>query len=219
MIPFIEKLKISFKKENKIEDFRKEQKEFFGKGDLLAEPIFYSGTGVYDFQYLDFLEWKYKYDKEWLIKNKKFDIEKSKSIAAQTKNILQGKSKKVHLYSLKEKKPQIIKKLKKKNPDEDWKTHTKEILSMMELHQYVELFFEYTSNDKELSKDEIREEGWKSFYKGLIELFVIRKADFDESSEIDSFLDNFSISFEENLNSQFQAIGSFNLINGNMIKS
>tara|TARA_B100000315_G_C14506219_1_gene554731 strand:+ start:340 stop:627 length:288 start_codon:yes stop_codon:yes gene_type:complete len=56
MIPFIEKLKISFKKENKIEDFRKEQKEFFGKGDLLAEPIFYSGTGVYDFQYLDFLE-------------------------------------------------------------------------------------------------------------------------------------------------------------------
>tara|TARA_B100000315_G_C14506219_1_gene554732 strand:+ start:787 stop:1116 length:330 start_codon:yes stop_codon:yes gene_type:complete len=109
--------------------------------------------------------------------------------------------------------------LKKKNPDEDWKTHTKEILSMMELHQYVELFFEYTSNDKELSKDEIREEGWKSFYKGLIELFVIRKADFDESSEIDSFLDNFSISFEENLNSQFQAIGSFNLINGNMIKS
>ena len=53
MIPFFEKLQESIKKEHKIEDYRKEQKEFFGKGDMLTEPIFYSGTGVYDFQYLD----------------------------------------------------------------------------------------------------------------------------------------------------------------------
>jgi hypothetical protein len=61
MIPFFEKLKASSEKEHKIEDYRKEQKEFFGKGDMLKEAIFYSGSGVYDFQYLDFLERKYKY--------------------------------------------------------------------------------------------------------------------------------------------------------------
>ena len=87
MIPFFEKLQESIKKEHKIEDYRKEQKEFFGKGDMLTEPIFYSGTGVYDFQYLDFLERKYKYDKEWLSKNKNFDIEKSKNIVIKIKNI------------------------------------------------------------------------------------------------------------------------------------
>ena len=70
MIPFFEKLQKSFGKEHKKEDIRIEEKEFFGKGGMLTEPIFYSGTGVYDFQYLDFLEKKYKYDKNWLSKKK-----------------------------------------------------------------------------------------------------------------------------------------------------
>jgi hypothetical protein len=37
---------------------------------MLTEPIFYSGTGAYDFQYLDYLERKYKYDKVWLSEKK-----------------------------------------------------------------------------------------------------------------------------------------------------
>ena len=36
MIPFYEKLQESIKKEHKIEDYRKEQKDFFGKGDMLT---------------------------------------------------------------------------------------------------------------------------------------------------------------------------------------
>ncbi len=217
MIPFFEKLHKSIKKEQKIDDYRKEQKEFFGKGDMLTEPIFYSGTGVYDFQYLDFLEKKYKYDKEWLIKNKNFDIEKSKNVVIQIKNILQEKSKKVHLYELKEKTPQMIEDMKKKNPDEDWGKHAKEMIPMMELHQYVELFFDSQPDGNELNMDEIREEGWKSFYKGLIELFVIRKSDFSANSGIDSFLNNFSLSYEPELNSQFQGIGNFNWFNAKPI--
>jgi len=217
MIPFFEKLQDSIKKKHKIEDYRKEQKDFFGKGDMLTEPIFYSGTGVYDFQYLDFLEKKYKHDKEWLLKNINFDIEKSKNIVIQIKNILQEKSKKVRLYGLKENMPQMIEDMKKKNPDEDWEKHAKEMIPMMELHQYVELFFDTQADKKELSMDEIREEGWKSFYKGLIELFVIKKSDFSEDSGIDSFLDNFSLSFEEKMNSQFQGIGNFNWFNAKPI--
>ena len=75
--------------------------EFFGKGDTLTEPIFYSGDGVYNFQYLDFLARKYKYDIDWLSENKNFDIGKSKSIVAQIADILQRKSERVHLYELK----------------------------------------------------------------------------------------------------------------------
>jgi hypothetical protein len=216
-ISFVKKLRESLEKEHKIEDLRKEQKEFFGKGDMLVEPIFYSGTGVYDFQYLDFLERKYKYDKKWLFENKNFDIEQTKNIVTQIKNILQEKSNKVRLYDLKERLPQIIEDMKKKNPNEDCEKHAKEILPMMELHQYVELFFEYAIDEENLSIDEVREDGWKSFYKGLIELFVIRKSDFDKDVDIESFINNFSISFEENLNSQFQTIGNFNLINARPI--
>ncbi|NQV37031.1 MAG: hypothetical protein HQ509_03385 [Candidatus Marinimicrobia bacterium] len=217
MIPFIENLQESIKNEHKIEDFRKEQKEFFGKGDMLTEPIFYSGTGVYDFQYLEFLERKYKYDKEWLLKNKKFDIERSKNIPFRIKSILQEKSQKVHLYNLKEKMPQIIDDMKRKNPDENWEKHIKEIVPMMELHQYVELFFDNQTDEKKLSLDEIREEGWKSFYKGLMELFIIRKTDFKTDYDIDSFLENFSIIPKKDFNSQFQGIGNFSWFNAKPI--
>ena len=41
-MPFVEKLQRSLEKEQEKKDFRKEQKEFFGKGDMLKEPIFYS---------------------------------------------------------------------------------------------------------------------------------------------------------------------------------
>lgn len=215
-IPFIEIIHKSIEEKHEIQDFRKEQKEFFGKGLMLIESIFYSGTGVYDLQYLDFLEKKYKYDKQWLFDNKNFNIEEVKNIVIRIKDVLQEKSKKVHLYELKERLPQFIKEMKKKEPDKDWEKHSKEVLPILELHQYVELFFEYTA-DKDLNLNDIRKEGWKSFYEGLIELFVVRKSDLGDCANIDSFLDNFSISFQENLNSQFQSVGNFNLINAKPI--
>lgn len=216
-MPFVEKLQRSLEKEQEKKDFRKEQKEFFGKGDMLKEPIFYSGTGVYDFQYLEFLERKYKYDKSWLSEKKNFDIEQTKDITIQIKNILQEKSKKVHLYGIKERLPQIIEDIKKKNPNEDCEKHIKEILPMMELHQYVELFFEGAADEKNLSMDKIGEDEWKSFYKGLIELFVIRKSDINSDVNVESFLNNFSISIKEGINSQFKTIGNYNLINSHPI--
>jgi hypothetical protein len=217
MIPFGEKLQRYVEKEHEKEDLRKEQKEFFGKGDMFREPIFYSGTGAYDFQYLDLLERKYKYDKNWLSEKKNFDIEQTKNIAIQIKNILQEKSKKVRLYGTKEILPQIIEDIKKKNPNKNCDKYIKEILPIMELHQYVELFFEYTTDKRNLNIDEFNENEWKSFYKGLIELFVIRKSDFESDVNIKSFLNNFSISIKRGLNSQFKTIGNYNLINSHPV--
>ena len=216
-IPFLEKLEKSFCKTHDEKNYREDMKDFFGKGDMLTEPIFYSGTGVYDFQYLEFLERKYKYDKKWLSDEKDFDFTQAQNIVSQIKGILQKKSKKVRLYDLKEKMPVMIEGMKKKNPNEDWELHAKNILPMMELHQYVELFFEHVKEEKNLSIDEIRENGWRSFYESLIELFVVKKSDFESNVNIETFLNNFSITPEKGLNSQFQTIGNYNIINSHPI--
>lgn len=213
MSPFFDKLNLMVENENDKLDFRKEQKDFFGSGDMLAEPIFYSGTGVYDFQYLNFLEKKYKYDSDWLIKNKSFDIHQIPEIVSEIKSILQEKAKKVRLYDLRKRVPELTKELNLKHPEEDWEEHSKEMQPMMELHQYVELFFENSKIKAGASMDDIREDGWKSFYKGLIDLFVIKKSDFKGKENIEAFLDNFSIAAEDGGNKNFKGVGSFNLIN------
>lgn len=217
MTPFFEKLEKAIKIEHKKENIRVDQKEFFGKGDMLTEPIFYAGTGVNDFQYIDMLERKYKYDTQWLIENKDFDLTETKLIISQIKSIFQKKSEKVHLYGLKDRLPQIIDDLKKKNPDVDWGKYLKDVSPMLEFHQYVELFFDYVDNGKKISIDKIREKEWKSFYKGIVELFIIKKSDFDSNVNIEIFLNNFSIKPQKGLNTQFETIGDYNLINSHPI--
>ncbi|WP_094551565.1 NERD domain-containing protein [Petroclostridium xylanilyticum] len=217
MAPFIEKLENSIKKENKIDDFRVDQKNFFGTGDMLIEPIFYSGTGVYDFQYMEFFERKYKYDIEWLACKKEFDINQAQHIVFKIKSILQEKSQKVHLYDLKERMPAMFKSIKEKNSQRGFIKHIKDILPMMELYQYVELFFEYAKVEEGLSIDKIRKYGWKSFYKSLIELFIVKKSDFDSSINVESFFNYFSITPQKGSNSQFKTIGNYNLINSHPI--
>ncbi len=213
MIPFFNRFQESMQKKHQIKDYKIERKEFFGKGDMLVEPIFYSGTGVYDFQYLGYLSRKYEYDKRWLLDNRNFDVKKSKNIAKQIKCILEKKSRKIHLYHLKEKMTQIIDDVKSRYPDEEYEKHIKEWTSMMELHQYIELFFDIKTDEINKSMNEIREEEWGVFYKGLIELFVIRKSDFDADSDIDSFLKNFSVIPQKGYNFQLQRIGDLNWFN------
>lgn len=214
---FFKRLAISAEDKRNNLDLRSSQKKFFGGGEMLTEPIFYSGTGVYDFQYLDFLDKKYKYDQEWLTQNANFDIPKTKKIVFRIKELLQAKSKKVHLTHPKEKIEENIEKMNKKKPGVDWKKHAYGILPMMEIHQYSDLFFEYIDPAKIHDQDYIRDEGWKSFYKGLIELFVINKADFEDELDFDHFVNNFTIKPGDNLNSNFKDVGDFNIFNARPI--
>ncbi|MBA4336978.1 hypothetical protein C0416_04385 [bacterium] len=207
MTPFLEKLKKNLEVEHDKKNYRADQKEFFGNGDTLTEAIFYSGTGVYDFQYLEFLETKYKYDQKWLAENRNFDIAKIQKIASKIKNILQEKTKKLDIAGLKEKIPEVVADLKKKKPNEDWDKHIKDMQPMLELYQYSELFPDPASP----------EDKWQAFYKNLIELFVIKKRDFDSGDNIEAFFNNFSITPKKDLNSQFGTIGNYNLINSHPI--
>jgi len=214
---FLDKLEENIEVPVKEESYRQAKKDFFGTGNMLIESIFYSGDGVYDFQYLDFLEDKYKLDRDWLLKNKGFDTSQVKTFVIQVKDILQEKSKKVRHYSLKENKPTYLKKVKKQDPIADAEKVVDEALSWLEFYQYVELFKEHLDSEDTLSKEELRDKSWESFYRELIELFVIRKTDFDDEISAEHLLNTFSLSYEPGLNANFQAIGDFNLINAKPI--
>jgi hypothetical protein len=74
------------------EEADKSYTDFFGSGDFMTEPIFYGGSGAYDFQYLEFAEKKYKKDQHWIIKNKGVDVGVMAKIAAHLKKLNEHKS-------------------------------------------------------------------------------------------------------------------------------
>lgn len=217
MTPFFEKMKSVHPKKLEKVDFRAEMRTFYGDENMFIEPIFYANDGVYDFQYTDFLERKYRYDKEWLLENRNFDFNNTKVILQRIKDILQEKSKKVNFFSLKEKLPEIIETIKKENPSENIEEHIKEVLPAYEFYQYVNLFSDLPENES-IDFKTLPDAAWKTFYKNLIDLFVIRREDFKKEDKIDSFLKNFSIEInKEKLNNHFNQIGDFNLFNAQPI--
>ena len=217
MTPFFEKMKSVHPQKLEKMDFRAEMRTFYGDENMFIEPIFYANDGVYDFQYTDFLERKYRYDKEWLLENRNFDFNNTKVILQRIKDILQEKSKKVNFFSLKEKLPEIIETIKKENPSENIEEHIKEVLPAYEFYQYVNLFSDLSENES-IDFETLPDDAWKTFYKNLIDLFVIRREDFKEEVKIDSFLKNFSIEInKEKLNNHFNQIGDFNLFNAQPI--
>lgn len=99
MTPFLEKFKAEVidKKLDQASDEEKETafNEFFGSGDLMAEPMFYGGSGAYDFQYTELAIKKYSYDSAWIKKERGFTIERAEKIASELKRLSEQKSQKI----------------------------------------------------------------------------------------------------------------------------
>lgn len=97
--PFMAKIKkkiqeLGLEKENEFPNITTQ--DFHGEDSLMAEAIFYGGSGAYDFQYLEFALKKYGKDNIWLTTNKNISIEDITSISSALKKILYEKlSKKV----------------------------------------------------------------------------------------------------------------------------
>lgn len=211
--PLFLKLEKEVLQNHEQKDLRLAQKEFFGSGAMMLEPMFYSGTGAYDFQYLEFLSMKYKYDQDWLLQEKRFNIHEIIGVVSKIKEFLQLKSKKVNLINLKENLPLIIEKLKKNDNKVDWEKQVQNNLFLLQLYQYKELFI-----PKESDFDtHINQEKWQLFYKDLLDLFVFTKSDLMLSSASENILDNFCITSQQGLNYQFQSIGDYNIINSHPI--
>lgn len=159
-------------------------KEFFNSGMSLSEQIFYAGCGVYDFQYLEYLEKKYKYDKEWLIKNKHFNVDTVISLANKIKQEQIKKAEKLDSLLF----------VDSENKD-------KSIDGNFELNFLK--FAVLTNNSSELN--------FEHACKGLLEFFAIH-IDLFNSDEL-HIINLFTQIPSCNNNNAFQTIGDFNNIN------
>jgi hypothetical protein len=59
----------------------------FSRGEVLREPIFYSGESAYSFQYRDFSPRKYGADDEWLKSNKGFTIQSARDVVEALRKV------------------------------------------------------------------------------------------------------------------------------------
>ena len=188
--------------------------EFFGGENSFIEPIFYSGDGIYDFQYLEYLKKKYKYDEQWLSENKKFEFDLAISIALRAQELHHEKIKTINFFDLKANRPILEKKLKKDKTISKKKGNngSEDFFTFIELFQFHQLFNTEQHIKNEITKERIFEMGWHSFYEGLLNLFCISPDEFDKDLNISAFLNNFSIPANSSgVNHQFKNIGDFNL--------
>jgi hypothetical protein len=214
MIPFFNKIRPFI--ENPNQRITAREQDFFGDGDMFVEPIFYSGDGIYDFQYLEFLDKKYKNDAEWLKDNASFDFDKAARFAIGIKSTLQSKINKVDFLGLKENKPKFLKNLKKDKSIP--KNEYDNFLKILEFYQFHRLFETELHISKGLDPSKITESGWRSFYQGLIDLFTIKESDFPSDIKIIDYINLFSIAKNEvGRNSQFESIGDFNVLSATPI--
>lgn len=206
---FVERLE---KDMSKSPEKRMNKKDFFWSWEIMTEGIFYSGTNVFDFQYLEFLETIYKNDEKRLLNNKDLDLHNINNIINEIDNIRMKKSKKVNL-NVKYHKQEIIDKC----PQDEIDNFVKDFLPKLELYQYVELFFEDTILEDNQMHLTPREQWRNNFYNNLIDLFVIKISDLPTNLNTQSFFKNFSVSPKLGINSNFWDIGDFNIINSSPI--
>jgi hypothetical protein len=182
--------------------------DFFAKDGAIIEPTFYSGDGVYDFQYLEYLLPKYRYDQEWLFVNRQFDINQVSTIVKRIKSLLYEKGKSVDLRDLKTAFANMQQKARKKLKGltiEEFEKSERQAYVSASFFQYRKLFPSPETGMKDSG------EGWASFYANLIELFIVRESDFETSLNVTVFFENFS--FEAPANLDYFGVGYYNVIN------
>lgn len=210
--PIFKNLEKKYSSQVEEPNIRKGWKSFFSGDKMFIEPIFYANDGVYEFQYLDFLEKKYRYDNQWLKLNRNFEFGNIKLILERIKNVLDEKSKQVNFLSLKENLSDMIAYVKEKAPKTNFDTDLKAILPILEFYQFSNLFVDPIENEPLSNLKTISHEHWEKFYFNLLDLFVIRKNDFDTKLNIEAFLKNFSINtLDKHNNKKFKQIGDFNI--------
>jgi len=190
--------------------------EFFTKGRSLQEAIFYAGDSVYDFQYLEYLPFKYRLDEQWLKEHRNFDIQQIICITKSIREIQQDKANKVGLIDLRS--PDLVKSIKKIIKGKHKSKTLHDILTQMEFMQFYSLFppVPDESGLSDSEKDILRNSNWNIFYDNLLDLFVLDSSQLSSLESIDNFLENFSIKPTEH-NESFKAIGDYNLINSKPI--
>lgn len=211
--PQMAKLRDMMERQEKGEVFEDEWQDrldFFVKDQGLMEPMFYAGEGVYDFQYMEYIDAKYKYDREWLLKNKNFDIDTIREIVDVIKAFSLTKAEKILPVNVRDVFPEVAAKARKQMK----KTHSKEKIDEIERQQLIAFsFYRYNALFPDQNSSTDSEEGWKVFYQNLLELFIIRPSDVTgiDSEAVGHFFNNFS--FAPVCNETYEGPGYYNILN------
>jgi len=91
LVPMNSTMKKVFQGTRSPEKFNEDFNMIFQSGEVAAEPIFYSGSGAYEFQYLEFAAKRYLKDAAWIQKNKGLDIIKAIAATKELKIFLEKK--------------------------------------------------------------------------------------------------------------------------------
>lgn len=190
--------------------------DFFTKEGSMQEAIFYSGDGVYDFQYLEYLPLKYRYDAEWLEEKCGFLFQQVINATKTIKGIQQGKANTVRIIDLRD--YELHKALKKDIKGKNKDKRLEEILTQMEFAQFYSLFppIPDESNLSETEKEELWKSNWDVFYDNLLDLFILDRTSLSKIEGIDGYLSSFGLLHNER-NDSFNTIGDFNIINSKPI--
>jgi hypothetical protein len=84
---FIKELEKRIETGMRVEDPEADYRRTFGSGMMMTEPIFYGGSGAYDFQYLEFATEKYAADKSWIRQHVGIDVADMGRIARELKGL------------------------------------------------------------------------------------------------------------------------------------
>jgi hypothetical protein len=196
---FVERLKKEYLKSEDGIIKEKDSKNFWLKDNMWIEPLFYSDSGIYDFQYLEYLNKKYKYDTEWLIKNKNYDLGKTKSIVTELKQFVENKEQFSSLIGFNIHVRNLIEKIFSEKKGSDMK-YVK-IKNEIESFQYLQLFNDHS---------------FKKYCVDLLSLFLFKKSDFT-INDLEHFLINFSIKPGKKTNSEFGKVGDYNTFDSHPI--
>ena len=85
--PFIKEIAKNFEHGLQTETPQENYRRIFGAGLIAAEPIFYSASGAYDFQYLEFAIQKYLHDAPWIDEHIGVDVLTMTEIAREFKRL------------------------------------------------------------------------------------------------------------------------------------
>lgn len=166
------------------------------KAQSIQEAIYYHGDFAYDFEYVHFLTKKYKYDKDWLLQNKSFDLDEAGNIALTIKELLRKKADILHFP----------------NNSFDFKQfgydNEDEFKMAMEFATYVELIPQFDENS---SESEVLD-SLHSFCDSLIDLFSLDGKELNNFSSGQILLDLFSLDLYKDNNSGYSRFGDYNIL-------
>ncbi len=166
------------------------------KAQSIQEAIYYCGDYAYDYEYIHFLGKKYKYDKDWLLQNKSFDVDEAGSIALAIKDLLRKKTDVLCF-------PDRSMDFKQLGCEDE-----EGFKMAMEFATFMELIppFDENSGESDVTNS------LHSFCDSLVNLFSLDGKELNGFSGGKTFLDLFSLDLSAENNSLYSRFGDYNVL-------